>query len=431
MRLSMIKKNHFDGKIFWASIILGIFVLLFLTLGAFPITQDETIYIQSAKSFDLWLQFVKDSVMQGQAHAILDADNIRRYWDVFHEHPSFLKILSALTWRYSHKQLGEYHALRLATVIGMSVFLGLVGYLLNKKIHWLVGIGAVFMMLSHPRIFGYMHLAEITIQLTWLWFVILILFERGVSQNRYGYLAGSGLLWGLACAAKVTSVLILPVCVVYMLTGVTTRNFRHWLGLGGWGLLGCLSFIASWPMLWGEGLSFFSEHIGHFYRENQTILTYYMGAYYQNLPWHYPWIMFLVTMPVSWLVTVAYGIYRAVRVKDSFGILCLINAIVVMGSLSLYTSYPGDGIRHFLMVYPGLFYLGALGLWHAWKGTQSEMHFGNKIPKRLVRIFIVGIIGVTIFENIIVFPRNFEYYNVLVKGTEGAVRRGFEARYYK
>ena len=97
--------------------------------------------------------------------------------------------------------------------------------------------------------------------------------------------------------------------------------------------------------------------------------------------------------------------------------LSIVNILVVLGALSVTPGYPGDGIRHFLVIYPALGYLVMMGML-------------KKSGPRMNMFFVVLVFFALVFENIIVFPEQFKYYNAFVGREEGVLRWGLREQYY-
>ncbi|MCH7504107.1 glycosyltransferase family 39 protein [PVC group bacterium] len=393
-------------------IVFGVVAVVCLTMENFSGTKDEIVYLKSSKNFIEWLQWGIHS------KSFFAKEVIHRFWDAGHEHPSVLKIVSGITWFLFQDSLGDLASLRLGTVLflaGLTLF----SFTVLKSVY---GVTTAFLsiifFIGMPRIFGYFHLAEITIQLTCLWNILLLWIYLIVTKKigRAHYFL-CGIIWGLICAAKITGILLVIIAGLFILM-VQKKDFFVFLGL--WCMGGALSFFLSWPSLWYEGWGFFARHVNYFYNENLTIQTFYLGRMYTELPWHYPWTLFLVTTPVYLLLLLALGGFFVFQRRDLLGVLALLNIFVVLGALSLYTGYPGDGIRHFLVIYPLLGYVMAFGL----KCIPSRSLFHAKGAVQKIAIGLVCTL--LFFENAIVFPDNFQYYNQLVDVKKGY----FSEQYY-
>src|SRR5690606_16822622 len=83
--------------------------------------------------------------------------------------------------------------------------------------------------------------------------------------------------------------------------------FWHWRGkailpLFVWGVVGLLVFFLGWPWLWFDPL----DHTLQYFRsstDRATLYVWYFGERFADTqtPWHYPLVMFLVTMPAGLL----------------------------------------------------------------------------------------------------------------------------------
>jgi hypothetical protein len=149
----------------------------------------------------------------------------------------------------------------------------------------------------------------------------------------------------------------------------------------------------------------------------------YFGRVYadRELPWHYPWFYFAVTVPVGLQILGLFGVARAWRGRrsDSFPLLLLGSIALFLVLFSTRTPVY-DGERLFLNVFPAwalLIGLGFASLWN-WRGG-----WGWRGP---LLLFLAaqgyGVVGL--------HPFGLSYYNALVGGLPGAERLGLELTYW-
>src|SRR3989338_6679848 len=99
--------KQFAVKWFFVVTILisGLSVFVGNTQNQFPVTSDEKVYFKTARSFVEW---ARDTDLKN----LFRSDVVASYWDVSHEHPSVLKIISGISWHLGRKAWGDVTALR-------------------------------------------------------------------------------------------------------------------------------------------------------------------------------------------------------------------------------------------------------------------------------------------------------------------------------
>ena len=184
-----------------------------------------------------------------------------------------------------------------ATAFALTVFI--IGCLANLWSDRTTGVLTAISLVLMPRVYGHAHLAslETITNLTCTAAVLSIAawWNGPVPPTRRAALV-TGVLMGLALLTKIQAVLI-PIPVI-------AWAFWRWrtkamVPLIVWGLTAYLVFFASWPYLWFDPLQKTAEFLGRT-TNRATIQVWYWGQKYadKNVPWHYPFVMFGVTVPV-------------------------------------------------------------------------------------------------------------------------------------
>src|SRR5262249_21143032 len=120
--------------------------------------------------------------------------------------------------------------------------------------------------------------------------------------------AWTGVLFGLALLTKIQAVLLPPLVVAWAIW--------HWRAsaikpLAIWLLVGGPVFCVGWSWLWLDLPHRLWEYFGR--STNRVELhCWYIGQKFadRDVPWHYPWVMFAVTMPVGLLAAGGYGLIK-------------------------------------------------------------------------------------------------------------------------
>ena len=196
-----------------------------------------------------------------------------------------------------------------------------------------------------PRLFGHAHLAALDM-LTTLFFVAAVLAVAQAAnvardgRRRHGWrYAAAGVVWGMAMLVRLHGLLLAPPVILWLVW----RSFQHdnggrwawksvlseWRNGITWLLAGVATFVAGWPWLWATffpgrswlaSLERFQLYLASG-TARQAIHVFYIGQVWadRNVPWHYPWVMFAVTVPLGLLLLGILGIWAKWRSWQSAG----------------------------------------------------------------------------------------------------------------
>ena len=329
-----------------------------------------------------------------------------------------------------------------AFAFALTVFL--VGVFATLRWGFPAGVTSSISLAGMPRLFGHAHLASLETFMGLTWTVAILgaihLWARrpesrsddlstsrlntvrNIEQPRDKAAILCGLFVGLALLTKMQAVLLPPLLTVWA--------FWHWRfsalrPLGVCGVTTVIVFVVGWPWLW---LDVFGHLIEYFGRTTGRVSlnVWYLGQVFKDVeaPWHFPWVMTLVTVPVGILLLAAVGLWGARRRILSDPATSLIVGSVV-APLVLF-SLPGvavyDGARLFLIAFPGIALLAGVGV-----SRFQEWLVAREWPARpILGIFlatqVAGVMTTT--------PYYLSYYNIAVGGIPGAERLGFEVSYW-
>ena len=201
------------------------------------------------------------------------------------------------------------------------------------------------------------------------------LFAFTLAVAAFVHLAARGerrhsLAAGVALALALTTREISPLLVVIVVA---------WLALTDLGLLrrrvgpiavalglAAVGFFVLWPWLWTEPWRRLSWAIARVttFREGPAVL--YFGRVFEGteVPWHYTFMSLVTTAPAAILLPAAVGL-RDLFPRTSPGRRSLAVLAALWVALPLLTELAApshyDGIRHFLLVLPGVALLAGLG----------------------------------------------------------------------
>jgi hypothetical protein len=167
------------------------------------------------------------------------------------------------------------------------------------------------------------------------------------------------------------------------------------------------------------------------------IEVYYFGKSYKDppAPWHYPFVMTAITVPISMLIALGAGIGRAFYEVDKkpLGMLLLLSALVPMIVLALPFSPVYDGVRLFMPAFPFLACLAGIGFALLLRAVLRLVPaVGKKAALRLGAPIVLGLVfavppAIRLAQ---VHPYYLSYYNALIGGISGAHRAGMEPTYW-
>ncbi len=287
-------------------------------------------------------------------------------------------------------------------------------------------------LICMPRLFGHAHLAslEVCMCLTYTAF-FLSLAKRCQWDDRVGLrqVLLPGIILGLALLTKIHAVLILPVVLVWFLWNWGLRSLIPFVFMC---IIGGAVFYAGWPWLWIDP----TEHLKEYFSratERSSLNCFYLGKKFADtdVPWHYPFLMFLVTMPLGFLGTAVIGLTNRTNDENSkyalrdrrsqliFGAWLLPLIVFALPKVTVY-----DGVRLFLISFPlfAIFVgLGAKRIIHRLQLKSSEF---------TIFLLIVFALAGPIYNMVTLHPCHLSYYNEAVAGLWKADKLGFEATYW-
>ncbi len=161
-----------------------------------------------------------------------------------------------------------------------------------------VGVMTAISLTLMPRIYGHAHLAslETITNLTCTAAVVSVAawWCGPVPPTRRASLF-TGLLLGLALLTKIQAVLI-PIPIICW--ALWRWKKKAVVPLVMWGVAAIIVFVSGWPYLWSDLVGHIGEYLGRT-TNRATIQVWYFGEKYadKNVPWHYPFVMFALTVP--------------------------------------------------------------------------------------------------------------------------------------
>ena len=282
-------------------------------------------------------------------------------------------------------------------------------------------------LLTMPRLVGHAHLAALETSVG-LFFTATTLFVAGRWRsnnagaervsNRVALVAG--LLWGFTLLTKVQGIL-LPI-------PIAAWAIWHWKGnairpLALFGLAGGAVFFAGWPWLWSDPVGHALQYLGRT-TDRLSLPVWYLGRVWadRDVPWHYPFVLFAVTVPIGWQLLGLLGCRGAKGDAGDRLILLTLAFPLVLFAVPGVAVY--DGERLFLVSVPLWAVVVGRGGAAAWAGLRSRCSFRTAAVAAglFVAVEATGLFAMR--------PAYLSYYSPLAGGLWGAQRLGFEPTYW-
>ena len=327
---------------------------------------------------------------------------------------------------------------RFGSAVAFALTALFIGIFTGRRYGTVAGNAAALSLVLMPRVFGHAHLAALETVTNFVWTVTVLaaasLWTRGTRpSDRAAVLVG--ILLGAALLTKMQAILLPPLIGLWALWHWRGRAIRP---LAIFVSVGCLVFVAGWPWLW---LDFPGNLIDYFGRTTQRSMlhVWYLGSSLvdRDVPWHYPIVLFASTLPVLILAAGILGaVSRTRSASDSdaahtndYGRLSSPARTLILGSVLaplVLFSLPGvtvyDGVRLFLIAFPGWAILAGLGFANVYRRLTAKSRLAGII---LTLVFVAQSAGLFLYH-----PHWLSFYGVHVGGLRGAEAIGLQTTYW-
>jgi 4-amino-4-deoxy-L-arabinose transferase-like glycosyltransferase len=311
-----------------------------------------------------------------------------------------------------------------AAALGLTALLvGLATLRMEGPVAGTVAASAVVLV---PRMFAHGQLAGLD-ALTALMFVsaVFAVIHADGRGGRWWQFALAGSVWGLAMLTRLHGLLLVPPVIAWLLW---RRRSGALVPVSSWIAAGMVTFFAGWPWLWLNPIA----HLKLFLTTSTArpvLHVFYAARVWpdRDAPWHYPIVMFLVTLPLGLLLLGVAGLWARRRLKEADpGFPLVLGALLVVLAVFAWPGTPVyDGVRLFLMAFP---------LWAVFVGIGARWlveHRGWKRTSQRWRLVALGLFVIIQGIGIVVYRRcPLSHYSLPVGGLAGAERLGFEVTYW-
>ncbi|MFH1613159.1 MAG: glycosyltransferase family 39 protein [bacterium] len=394
------------------------------TVDNFGITFDEPCYFKATYLHTKWIDCLKNSFLHHNYFHPFSSSVISTYWEPFHNHPSFTFFISNFFWNFYHNSLGDIKSYRLSGAFFFALLISSV-FMFASKIYGIKsGIISSLSLLLLPRVFGDSYLLALDIPITCMWFLTIYAFYKSFNFLLWKIIAG--ILFGFALATKINAFLI-PI-PLFIWTLIYYRKRKYLVNNFLWfGIIGFIVFIISWPWLWHQTFFRLTEYL-LFHKSHFYVSTYYFGKAYTVPPWHYPFVMTLITIPISILLFILIGLFQKNKSTSQIKNLFILNFLIPF-LISAYPKIPKyDGVRLFMSVFPFMTIFAGIGFNFFIEKLELFFKFINKTKLWVISTIVFLIIN--IFFLMQIHPYERSYYNFLIGGTKGAYKKGMEITYW-
>jgi len=342
--------------------------------------------------------------------------------------------------------------------VGSAVSFGLLALLLTwftrRQAGTLAAIITGICCVLTPRLFGHAHLASVE--------TMMNLAYAGCGVTCLECLSGKpalrardglwpGVVLGLALLTKIQAIFLPPVIVVWMLWYWKLQAVRPLVVLT---ITSTAVFFLGWPWLWSDPLVRFMAYFAQT-TDRAVLYCYYFGERYvdRTVPWHYPFVIFVITTPLPWLLLGSWGMWlsradghenkhankHTDRQKEtessaalgfSGGLTSQSNRLLLgLFWLPLCAfAIPGvpvyDGERLFLVVWP------IFAIWTGIAGAGAVTWFQRKVHSPVCEIICGGVILIPLISMFTLRPVQLSFYGMQVGGLPGAKSLGMELNYW-
>lgn len=235
-----------------------------------------------------------------------------------------------------------------------------------------------------------------------------LLFARLLrEQERLRFYLWVGLVAGLLIFTRYNNVYILVLLSGWWVIHQMMRGPR--LAGFNWRLIlipsTALAFgFVSWPLLWHQFPRYLIESVAENWSRPVGFTFYYLT-------------MLLTTTPVIWLIGLGLGIVKFCQRHKEKDLVMLWWLVSVLAIFS-WRGIESGGTRYIFFVYPAVGVTAAVG-WHFLLGKSQSL------------LYYLGLIlAYALWSTLAIHPYYLDYYNELVGGVAGAVRRGLEVSWW-
>ncbi len=358
--------------------------------------------------------------------------------------PSFFACAQTLT-EWSFFPLSFYATARLAQAIVTSAGMVLLYALARRLLGWPLALGGIVLLTLEPFFLAYQRaITTDAFQADFgiLGLLLLLLYLRGDGDRRW--LAASGVLMGLATAAKLPALFALPAVGIWILLielGAWSDRFhrRGWkrqiADMALWGVIILVVIYLLWPALWVAPGATLQRLYADLQEEADGHNQFFLGHFTRSPgPLFYPVVLAYRLSPVlhiGLLAALAALLIPRLRRRMRRAPELIAIALIPLATLSIFTASQTKIDRYIISVIPPLALLAAagwemLGAWITPWTDAIRRRLDQIPPGRWLRDHGMTTIAALALAQLIFllphYPYYLTYYNPLLGGARIAQR---------
>lgn len=260
--------------------------------------------------------------------------------------------------------------------------------------------------------------------------ISLFLYYFSILKNKVGFYILAGVFLGLTYAIKINALIIIPIITLWylLINKLNLKKSVYFVINFGISLLAAFSTILFvWPYYRYNTLYRFIETYLTFKNHvwNEYIL--YLGQLYRGheVPWHYPIIMFGVTIPIFYLFFLILGIFMSFYLINKNTVhkkplIFLLLWLIFPPMTQIISRAPMyDGIRHFLVILPPISILAGFAIYRFGIFVKKLFNKNLSIYYIYVLAIFIGYWNI-LLVNVRLHPYQIVFFNALTGGIKGA-----------
>ncbi len=414
------------------------FAVIIAGINSHGFTYDEPIYIGFGARAAQWIVTFFTSILDGTFSQHMSAPVINRAWfaDIDMQ-PPLAQAFSGLfniALREHREHLGGLLAPRLSAALFFALSVGVIFWLTEKIFNRQAAFFASFGLILLPRFLSDGYLVTLDVPVSALVLAATALFYGAGKENSWNLALKSGVLLDLALLAKLNAAfVVLP--LLFWAAVFYPKSLPK--ALVAFFLISPAVFLVGWPWLWHDTFAHLGEYL-MFHLKHYPVNIYYLGQVYDYAPWHYPFVMTAVTMPVVFLVLSLVGLgesfHRGSTKAGNWLLIFCALGYLLPSAMPFAPKY--NGVRLFLPAFPFLLALAGGGFAFLHQALAKPLEHVRALSQishlrsKLAFLLALGLLVPALMGLLRVFPHEHAYYNALIGGPAGARKHGFETIYW-
>lgn len=349
----------------------------------------------------------------------------------------FTQIVPSLSSYLFHDRLHLFslqNAYNLPMVVTGALGTGLLFIFIAQAVNFTGGFYAALFLSLLPVHFGYLHNNMKDVPNACAFAMAIYFFWKLVNSQGTKNLVVSVITFAVAFNIKINSVMIPAVTgvwfflfrfrdIILLIKGkLPAGQYKKLFFPAFFFILSPFAALALWWPFWEKPLAKLAE-LPYFYSHNTINMPVLLaGRIFTsgvNIPWYYPYLYILITVPPVILFSCIAGIiFSIISIRKGRGIYLLLLIWFFIPLFRYFSPKGGaiDGVRHFMeIVYP----LTALsGIFTGWLvDNRIRLYLKNRFTYLLVLLTLFSFLGFNIVKY---HPYQTSYFNFLTGGIAGA-----------